>query len=211
MIRSDPSTSPEEKTALLESLTLRDSTVADLVLDFLLPGTDVELKDGGREIQVDVHNLEEYVELVIEWTLRRGIMLQLKEFKSGFSSGMHPFLARYQNPLTDSLDRTVFPVRDLQSFTPSELVMMTSAIDEDWSVECASFLPREMRTADAESPSATGLTSCTKADHGFTMDSRPVRDVLSIMSQLSLDERREFLSFITGSSVVPFPILPMVE
>lgn len=34
------------------------------------------------------------------------------------------------------------------------------------------------------------------------MDSRPVRDVLSIMSELSLPERREFLSFITGSCVL---------
>lgn len=43
------------------------------------------------------------------------------------------------------------------------------------------------------------LTNSTKADHGFTMDSRPVRDFLSIMSEFTPDERREFLSFITGS------------
>lgn len=57
--------------------------------------------------------------------------------------------------------------------------MMTGALEEDWTVEM--------------------LTNSTKADHGFTMDSRPVKDVLSIMSELSLPERREFLSFITGS------------
>ncbi|KAK4698568.1 E3 ubiquitin-protein ligase TRIP12, partial [Phenoliferia sp. Uapishka_3] len=163
LISSSDSKTPEEKAAEIETLSIRDSTVSDLVLDFLLPGTDIELKDGGKNILVDINNVEEYVELVIDWTLRRGIMLQLKEFKSGFSS--------------------VFPVRDLQSFTPSELVMMTSAIDEDWSVEC--------------------LTNCTKADHGFTMDSRPVRDVLGIMSELTLEERREFLSFITGSPRLP--------
>lgn len=73
----------------------------------------------------------------------------------------------------------VFPVQDLQSFTPSELVMMTGAINEDWSVE--------------------GLANSTKADHGFTMDSRPVKDFLSMMSEFIPSERREFLSFITGS------------
>jgi E3 ubiquitin-protein ligase TRIP12 len=31
------------------------------------------------------------------------------------------------------------------------------------------------------------------------MDSRPVRDFLSIMSEFTPEERREFLSFITGS------------
>lgn len=33
------------------------------------------------------------------------------------------------------------------------------------------------------------------------MDSRPVRDFISVMSELTLAERREFLSFITGSCV----------
>lgn len=57
--------------------------------------------------------------------------------------------------------------------------MLTGALSEDWSIE--------------------GLTNSTNADHGFTMDSRPVRDFLGIMSELTLAERREFLSFITGS------------
>ncbi|KAL8280298.1 hypothetical protein RQP46_007215 [Phenoliferia psychrophenolica] len=162
-IKADESKTDEEKTSAVAAVSIRDSTISDLVLDFLLPGTSIELKENGREVSVDMSNVEEYVQLVVEWTLRRGIMLQVKEFKSGFSS--------------------VFSVRDLQSFTPSELVMMTSAIDEDWSVEC--------------------LTTCTKADHGFTMDSRPVRDVLSVMAELSLAERREFLSFITGSPRLP--------
>lgn len=49
--------------------------------------------------------------------------------------------------------------------------------------------------------SLTALTNSAKADHGFTMDSRPVRDLFSIMAEFSPDERREFLSFITGSCV----------
>lgn len=34
------------------------------------------------------------------------------------------------------------------------------------------------------------------------MDSRPIRDFLSIMSEFTNPERREFLSFITGSCVI---------
>ena len=130
-----------------------------MTLDFTLPGYDIDLTEGGQDVAVELANLEEYIRLVIDWTLRKGVMLQLKEFKTGFSS--------------------VFPVRDLQSFTPAELVMLTGALDEDWTIE--------------------GLTNAVKADHGFTMDSRPVKDLLSIMSQFSLDERREFLAFTTGS------------
>lgn len=32
----------------------------------------------------------------------------------------------------------VFSVRDLQTFTPVELVMMTASVDEDWSLESES-------------------------------------------------------------------------
>lgn len=64
-----------------------ESTVNDLTLDFTLPGYDIDLKEGGSEISVDSSNLEEYISLVIDWTLRRGIMVQLKEFKAGFSTG----------------------------------------------------------------------------------------------------------------------------
>jgi E3 ubiquitin-protein ligase TRIP12 len=128
--------------------------------------------------------LEEYIELVLDWTLRKGVALQVKEFKAGFSSGGFFFLC-IAGPEADVDPAIVFPSRHLQSFTPAELVMMTGAVDEDWSVE--------------------GLTNATKADHGFTMDSRPVRDMISIMSELSKSERREFLSFMTGSCVSPPP------
>lgn len=47
------------------------------------------------------------------------------------------------------------------------------------------------------------LTNATKADHGFTMDSRPVREFLAHMAGLTVEERREFLSFMTGSCVPP--------
>lgn len=63
------------------------STVNDLTLDFTLPGYDIALKDGGQDIAVDTSNLEEYIALVVDWTLRKGVMLQLKEFRSGFSAG----------------------------------------------------------------------------------------------------------------------------
>ncbi|SCV74863.1 BQ2448_7892 [Microbotryum intermedium] len=162
-ILDDDTKSEVEQQSAIEAITVHGSSIADLALDFTLPGYDIALKPEGDSISVTADNIEEYISLVLEWTLRRGVASQVSEFKNGFSA--------------------VFPVRDMQSFTPSELVMMTSALQEDWSIE--------------------GLTSATKADHGFTMDSRPVRDLLSIMSELSLEDRRVFLSFITGSPRLP--------
>jgi E3 ubiquitin-protein ligase TRIP12 len=42
-----------------------------------------------------------------------------------------------------------------------------------------------------------------KADHGYNLDSKSVRNLLQIMSDLSLQERREFLQFVTGSPKLP--------
>lgn len=42
-----------------------------------------------------------------------------------------------------------------------------------------------------------------KADHGFNMDSKSVRNLLEIMSELSPPKRRDFLQFVTGSPKLP--------
>lgn len=52
-------------------------------------------------------------------------------------------------------------------------------------------------------PSALALLDSIKADHGFNMDSKSVRNLLQIMSELSLPERRDFLQFVTGSPKLP--------
>jgi E3 ubiquitin-protein ligase TRIP12 len=42
-----------------------------------------------------------------------------------------------------------------------------------------------------------------KADHGFNLDSKSVRNLLQTMSEYTAQERREFLQFITGSPKLP--------
>ena len=53
----------------LRQVTLKGAEVEDLQLYFLLPGYDIELKPNGKNIQVTLDNLEEYIELVVEYTL----------------------------------------------------------------------------------------------------------------------------------------------
>ncbi|KAI9835938.1 MAG: hypothetical protein M1819_001836 [Sarea resinae] len=77
----------------------------------------------------------------------------------------------------------VFPYSALSAFTPDELVMLFGRIEEDWSLET--------------------LLDSIKADHGFNMDSKSVRNLLQTMSELSLAERRDFLQFVTGSPKLP--------
>ena len=42
-----------------------------------------------------------------------------------------------------------------------------------------------------------------KADHGFNMDSKSVRNLLQTMSELTPSQRRDFLQFVTGSPKLP--------
>lgn len=77
----------------------------------------------------------------------------------------------------------VFPYSALSAFTPDELVMLFGRNEEDWSIET--------------------LADSIKADHGFNMDSKSVRNLLQCMSELSPADQRDFLQFTTGSPKLP--------
>ncbi|KAG5636235.1 hypothetical protein H0H81_008716 [Sphagnurus paluster] len=77
----------------------------------------------------------------------------------------------------------VFPISDLQAFSADELVMLFGNSDEDWSVET--------------------LVEALKADHGFNVESRAIRDLVEIISTYDNPMRRAFLQFITGSPKLP--------
>jgi E3 ubiquitin-protein ligase TRIP12 len=42
-----------------------------------------------------------------------------------------------------------------------------------------------------------------KADHGYNLDSKSVRNLLHTMSEFTDQQRRDFLQFITGSPKLP--------
>ncbi|KAF2860615.1 hypothetical protein K470DRAFT_264418 [Piedraia hortae CBS 480.64] len=77
----------------------------------------------------------------------------------------------------------VFPFSALKAFTPDELVMLFGKAEEDWSLEL--------------------LLDSIKADHGFNLDSKSVRNLLQVMSEYTPQERRDFLKFVTGSPKLP--------
>ncbi|KAJ4377547.1 Ubiquitin fusion degradation protein 4 [Neocucurbitaria cava] len=77
----------------------------------------------------------------------------------------------------------VFPYSALKAFTPDELVMLFGRADEDWSLET--------------------LMDSIKADHGYNFDSKSVRNLLQTMSEFDMQQRRDFLQFITGSPKLP--------
>ncbi|XP_044954715.1 E3 ubiquitin-protein ligase UPL3-like [Hordeum vulgare subsp. vulgare] len=92
---------------------LRGAPIEDLCLAFTLPGfPDYVLKEGEQNIIVNIHNLEEYVSLVVDATVKSGIMKQVEAFISGFSQ--------------------VFDISSLQIFSPQELDYLICGRQEIW-------------------------------------------------------------------------------
>ncbi|KAJ3090034.1 Ubiquitin fusion degradation protein 4 [Quaeritorhiza haematococci] len=78
----------------------------------------------------------------------------------------------------------VFPVSDLRSFTTVELgVLMGGTQTEDWSYET--------------------IMDSIKADHGYNLESRIIRELVEMMSTFDRSQRRLFLQFVTGSPRLP--------
>jgi E3 ubiquitin-protein ligase TRIP12 len=179
-IEEDDSLTNEQKEEQINAITIDGIAIDDLSLDFTLPGhPEIELKPNGSEESVTVHNIGAYVENVMDYTLGVGVRRQVDAFHEGFS--------------------LVFPYAALQAFTPDELVMLFGRVDEDWSLESKFAFPRIMVTSN----SPLALMDAVKADHGYNLDSKSVRNLLQIMSSLSPQERREFLQFVTGSPKLP--------
>lgn len=116
-IELDRSHTRETLQQALESLNMNGCSVEDLSLDFTLPGfPNIELKKGGKDVPVTIHNLEEYLRLVVYWTLNEGVSRQFESFREGFES--------------------VFPLQHLQYFYPEELdQLLCGSKSESWDVK----------------------------------------------------------------------------
>lgn len=138
------------------------------------------LQPSGKTIDVTANNVEEYIELSIDAIMGRGARPAVQAFKDGFS--------------------TVFPVSDLRTFSAEELVMMFGNADEDWSAEstCGFVDIDQFLTLFL-----IALTEIIKADHGFNVESKAIRDLIEIMSVYDKNGRRDFLQFLTGSPKLP--------
>ncbi|KAI8120764.1 E3 ubiquitin-protein ligase TRIP12 [Lucilia cuprina] len=77
---------------VIESLDLDGCPIADLGLDFILPGhANIELCRGGRDTPVTVHNLHQYISLVTYWFLVEGVQKQFEALKEDSCRTDHGF------------------------------------------------------------------------------------------------------------------------
>ncbi|XP_021775478.1 E3 ubiquitin-protein ligase UPL3-like [Chenopodium quinoa] len=96
---------------VIAELCFRGTPIEDLCLDFTLPGyPDYVLKPGDEN--VDINNLEEYISLVVDATVKSGVIRQMEAFRAGFNQ--------------------VFDVTSLQIFSPDELDCLLCGRRELW-------------------------------------------------------------------------------
>ncbi|KAL9296334.1 hypothetical protein ACSQ67_022230 [Phaseolus vulgaris] len=101
-------------TDTIGNLHFRGAPIEDLCLDFTLPGYPEYILKPGDEI-VDINNLEEYISMVVEATVKAGVMRQMEAFRAGFNQ--------------------VFEISSLQIFTPQELDYLLCGRRELWKTE----------------------------------------------------------------------------
>ncbi|KAL8039502.1 hypothetical protein ABFX02_10G041200 [Erythranthe guttata] len=143
---------------------LRNTKIEDMCLDFSLPGyPDYVLASGLDSKMVNLHNLEEYVALIVDATTKSGIARQVEAFKSGFDQ--------------------VFPIRHLKVFTEEELERLLCGEHVLWNSD--------------------ELLDHIKFDHGYTISSPPIANLLEIMKEFDLKQQRAFLQFVTGAPRLP--------
>ncbi|XP_073986001.1 ubiquitin fusion-degradation 4-like isoform X6 [Rhodnius prolixus] len=117
-IQTDNTLSAETKAHQIQNLSYISCSAAgqpmrleDLAITFTyLPSSNVfgfnaaDLTFNGSDIEVTMENIEEYIDLTVEYCLERGIARQMEAFRDGFSQ--------------------VFPMEKLRSFTPNEVRLM---------------------------------------------------------------------------------------
>lgn len=182
-VAEDPQRNATQKVNDIQNITIDSGVrIEDLSLDFTLPGyPEIELVPNGAQVMLTIDNVDQYLDRVIDMTLGSGVRRQVDAFRTGFSQ--------------------VFPYSALSAFTPDELCSLFGRVEEDWSL--ASKLARTCFSNAIDTDILAALMDSVKADHGFNMDSKSVRNLLHTMSDFTPPQRRDFLQFTTGSPKLP--------
>lgn len=129
---------PSDTKEAISNLSYRGARVEDLCIDFTLPGfPDYPLKPDGNNILVNIDNVEEYVSLVVDATIKTGIMSQIEAFRTGFNQ--------------------VLPLSSLQIFTENELDYLFCGVRNLWVAETLTDYVKFDHGYTAQSPPILNL------------------------------------------------------
>ena len=96
----------------------QEARLEDLLLTFTLPGyPEIELKPDGKDTDVTVDNLQEYIDLTLHFMFHESLKIQIQAFKKGFNQ--------------------IFPVDNLRPFAANsteleDMISGTQRNEEEW-------------------------------------------------------------------------------
>lgn len=160
---------------------LRDE-VSSMCLAFTLVGdSSIELRPQGVDVDVTLDNLREYVHRNVLFLLDTTISKQVAAFQRGFEQICG------SSPHQKHFLR-VFDVEELE-----QMLSDTSSGSTMWDRE------------------GVELREHTVCDHGFTAESKAIGDLIAILCELSIEEQRLFVRFVTGANRLPVGGLAKLE
>lgn len=95
----------------------------------------------------------------------------------------------------------------MKIFSPEELGLLIGNVDEDWSKESKSGLEVLHQPELGEGLMFVALEQSIKADHGYTLESRAVKNLIDVMSSYTPEQRRAYLSLYVISPTFNTPLL----
>lgn len=152
--------------------------VDSMCLSFTLVGEEtIPLVPGGADVSVTLDSLLEYVTLNLRFLLDTTIRRQVQAFRRGFEQ-----ICGKRGDASGSCATMleVFDVRELET-----LCADARAVGSMW---------------DREGHELREHMVC---DHGYTRESRAIADLVAILCELSVDEQRAFVRFVTGANRLP--------
>ncbi|KAA3679062.1 E3 ubiquitin-protein ligase TRIP12 [Paragonimus westermani] len=190
-VGSSRSHAHREHEELKAALAVLDNEIEDLCLNFVLPGYEIELLKNGSHIMVTGSNLGDYIRLVAHWLVIEGASRQMEAVVEGFDSVLPNVRSRLALIFQPDEMEGLFCGRSSSHFEAlwsgsavrSHIIQEESSVDEGWDVQ--------------------NLTEACRCDHGYTPQSRTIRNLFEVMSGFTEEERRLFVQFVTGSPRLP--------
>ncbi|PAV66473.1 hypothetical protein WR25_22510 isoform C [Diploscapter pachys] len=185
-IESEPLLDRESKRRKIDELKLcihgTRCRVEDLALNFTVnPSSKVygyeemELVEGGADMDVTMDNVELYVQKVADFYLQSGIMSQAKFLNLKKKFQMRAF--------REGFDR-VFPLKSLRSYSSEEVQRLLSG------EQCPEWTRED-------------VMNYTEPKLGYSRDSPGFLRFVDVMVGMNAQERKNFLQFATGCSSLP--------
>ena len=166
-IKNNKNLDDQIKERQLEAWCLRNGAkIDDLFLFFVIPGTEVELKPKGKDIQVNESNLPEYLDTILDVMLNKSVEKQISAFRKGFNK--------------------IANINYLQVIRSDEIELIVCGNNDDEKEWTSQNLKENIIPA-----------------HGYNETSNTYLNLIEYMTKLTKNQRRQFLTFVTGSPRLP--------